>query len=77
MIEFKEDGKIKQKIYLSGCIVGENNWQLIIVITHDKYTISANNGIKRTWTRVGNIFLWPKSCRQDIMTFWARKKAIK
>lgn len=57
IIEFEEDNKIKPKIYSSNYTTGENNWQLINVITHNKYIFSANNSIKRAWTRVGDIFL--------------------
>ena len=45
MIEFEEDGTIKPKVYLSACELNENNWQSIIVITHNEYTFSANNRV--------------------------------
>ena len=68
IVEFEEDGKMKPKTYPSGCTVGGSDWQPIIVITHDKCTFSANDGIRRAWTRVGDTFLQPKSCGQGIMT---------
>ena len=45
MVEFEEDGKIKSTIYLSNYAVGGNDQQPIIIITHNKCTHSANNGI--------------------------------
>lgn len=69
MVEFEDDGTMKPKIYPSDCAVENNDCRLIIVITHDdKYTISANNGIHRSWTRVWDTSLQPKSCGQGIMT---------
>lgn len=57
IVEFEEDSKMKPKIYLSDCAVGGSNQLPIIVIAHDECTFSANNGIKRAWTRVGHTFL--------------------
>ena len=68
MVKFEEDDKIKPRIYPSGCTIGTNDWQPIIVITNDKFTFSTNDGIKRAWTRVRDTFLQPKSCGQGIMT---------
>ena len=62
IVEFEEDGKMKPKIYPSGCTIGGSNWQPIIVITHNGYTFFANNGIRRAWNRGGDIFLQPKGC---------------
>ena len=45
MVEFNEDGTMKNKEYLLNCIVGRGIWRLIIVITHDKCMFSANDGI--------------------------------
>ena len=68
MVEFEEDGTMKPKIYPSDCAVGGNDRRPIIVITHDECTFSANDGIRKAWTRVGDTFLRPKGRGQGIMT---------
>ena len=68
IVEFEEDGIMKPKIYLANCAVGGDERQPIIVITHDECTFSANNGIRRAWTRKGDTFLRPKGRGQVIMT---------
>lgn len=45
MIEFFEDDVMKLKVYLSDYVVEGENCQLIIIITHNKYTFFANNGV--------------------------------
>lgn len=45
MIEFEKNGAMKEKIYLFDYAVHSSNCRPIIVITHDKYTFSANNDI--------------------------------
>ncbi len=50
MVEFEENGVINSKVYLADCAVGENNWQSIIGLTHNKYTFLANDGIQKAWT---------------------------
>lgn len=45
MVEFEKDKTMKTKMYLDNYAVKGLNQQLVIVITHDKYTFSANNGI--------------------------------
>ena len=57
MIEFYENGAIKPKTYPPDCVVGEENRQPVIVITHDKCTFSANDRVCRTWTRKRDTFL--------------------
>ena len=47
IVEFDKDGVIKPKVYLLNCIVSGNNWQPIIVITHDEYTFSTKDGIQK------------------------------
>ena len=47
IVEFDDDGAIKPKVYPLDCIIGGNNWQPIIVITHDKCTFSANDRIQK------------------------------
>lgn len=56
MVEFKKDFKMKPKIYPSNCVIKGNNWQVIIVITYDKYTFSINNSIRKVWTRIEILF---------------------
>lgn len=67
IVEFEEDSIIKPKIYLFDYTVGGNNYQPIIVITHNKFTFLTNNSIQRVWTRVEDIFLWLKGYRQGII----------
>ena len=50
IVEFDENGAMKPKVYLADCVIGGNNWQPVIVITHDKCTFLANNGIQKAWT---------------------------
>lgn len=45
IVEFDKDNKIKLKVYPLNYVVGDNNWQPIIMITHDKYTFYANDRI--------------------------------
>ena len=45
ILEFKENGVMKLKIYLSNCAIKGNDWWPIIVITHDECIFSANDGI--------------------------------
>ena len=67
IVEFEENGTMKPKIYPSDCAVGGNDRRPIIVITHDECTFSANDGIRRAWTRKGDTFLRPKGRGQGIM----------
>lgn len=60
MVEFEEDGKMKDKIYPSDCKVNGTECRPVIVITHDECTFSANDGIRKAWTRQGDTFLRPK-----------------
>lgn len=68
MVEFEENGVIKLKIYPSNCAVGDEDHWLIIIITYNECTFSANNRIWRVWTRVRDIFLWSQGCGQSIIT---------
>lgn len=45
MVEFKKNGALKKKIYLSDCTVHGPNCYPIIVITYDKSIFSTNNSI--------------------------------
>lgn len=47
IIEFNKDGTIKPKIYPWNCTVEGNNWQPIIMITHNECIFFANNKIKK------------------------------
>ena len=47
LVEFEEDGSMKTKNYQDDCAVGDNICWLIIVITHDECTFSANNRIQK------------------------------
>lgn len=42
-VKFEKNDKILPKKYSSDCAVGELDGKLIIMITHDKNTFSANN----------------------------------
>lgn len=68
IVEFEEDGRMKDKTYPSDCAVSGANCQPVIMITHDECTFSANDGIRRAWTRKGDTFLRPKRRGQGIMT---------
>lgn len=68
MVEFEEDGTMKDKIYPPNCVVGGTERRPVIVITHDECTFSANDRIRRAWTRKGDTFLRPKGRGQGIMT---------
>lgn len=69
MVEFEEDDTMKSKVYPPNCTVGVDERRLIIVITYDKCTFPANNGIQRAWTQKGDTFLTLKGRRQCIMTY--------
>ena len=45
MFEFNEDGAMKAKDYAVDYIVGDEERRPIIVITHNEYTFSTNNGV--------------------------------
>ena len=67
IVEFDENGAIKPKAYPADCAVGGNNRRPVIVITHDKCTFSANDGIRKAWASKGDTFLRSKSRGQGIM----------
>ena len=67
MVEFNEDGTMKDKEYPFDCAVGGEVRRPIIVITHDVCTFSANGGIRKAWTRKGDTFLRPQGRGQGIM----------
>lgn len=45
LVEFEENGSIKTKEYPDDCAVGGDKCYLVIIITHDEYTFSANGRI--------------------------------
>ena len=49
-IEFQDDGTILLKEYPEDCAIGWLNRQLIIMITYDKSTFSANDSRPKVWT---------------------------
>lgn len=67
LVEFNEDGTMKEKDYPANCAVGGCDRRPVIVITHDECTFSANDGIRKAWTRIGDTFLRPKRRGQGIM----------
>ena len=67
IVEFNKNGAMKPKIYPLDSIIGSNNRQPIIEITHDEWIFSVNNGIWKVWARKSDTFLCPKSWRQKIM----------
>lgn len=67
LVEFEEDGSMKAKSYPDNCAVEGNIRRPVIIITHNGYTFSTNNGIGKAWTRIGDTFLQPKRRGQGIM----------
>ena len=67
LVEFEEDGSMKTKEYPDDCAVGGDKRRPVIVITHDECTFSANDGIRKAWTQIGDTFLRPKGRGQGIM----------
>ena len=67
LVEFEQDGSMKTKNYPDDCAVGGDLRRPISVITHDECMFSANDGIRKAWTRIGDTFLRPKGRGQDIM----------
>lgn len=67
LVEFNEDGIMKEKIYSVDCTVGDSDCRPVIVITYDEYIFSANNRIRKAWTQKGNTFLGSKGQGQGIM----------
>lgn len=69
LVEFNEDSIIKDKVYSSGYKVNNSEHQPIIVIIYNEYTFSANDGIRKAWTQIGETFLRLQEQGQGIMTF--------
>jgi len=69
LVEFNEDGTIKDKVYHLGCEVYASESRPIILITHDEATFSANDGIRRAWMEMDGeaTYLRPRTKGQGIM----------
>lgn len=57
MIEFDKNSTMKLKAYLLDYAIDGENKQLIIIITYDECTFSANDDVKKAWTQEKNTFL--------------------
>lgn len=68
LVEFNADSTMKDKAYLPGCAVNNDNCRPVITITYDECTFSANDGIRKAWIQIREIFLWPKRQGQSIMS---------
>lgn len=61
LVEFNKIGQIISKIHLSGCEIGKDKRQLVIIIIQNKYIFLSNNGFWFGWQKDRDIFLYPKS----------------
>ena len=66
VVEFEDDGTIKEKEYPPGCEVGGLT-RPIILITHDESTFSSNNSRRQAWVKQGTQIIRPKGRGQGIM----------
>ena len=67
LVEFEEDESMKAKNYPDDFAIGGDLRCSVITITHDECTFSADDGIRKAWTRIGDTFLRPKGRGQGIM----------
>lgn len=67
LVEFDFKGNMKNKVYPNDCQVGVADRRRGIVITHDEYTFSANDGKSHGWKCKGDIILCPKGKGRRIM----------
>lgn len=44
---------MEDKVDLPSCAVNSNEHGPVIVIAHDEYIFSANDGIRKVWTQIG------------------------
>lgn len=68
MIEFEKDETMKAKVYPDDYAVEGQNRRPVIIITHDKCTFSANDGVRQVWTKKRDTYLRLKGRGQRIMT---------
>lgn len=54
LVGFDKNDKIKDKVD------GKDHW-LVIIITHNECIFSITDNICKTWTRIRDVFLRPKS----------------
>ncbi|KAG0123787.1 hypothetical protein HOY82DRAFT_618690 [Tuber indicum] len=66
VVEFEDDGKMREKVYPNGCEVGGKK-KPIIIITHDESTFSSNDSRRQTWVKQGSQIIRPKGRGQGIM----------
>ena len=67
LVEFNETNIIKNKTYLLNCIVWDGDCRPIIIITYNKCIFMVNDDICKTWIKVRDTFLYPKSRGQGII----------
>lgn len=60
LVEFKEHGIIKAKVYPKNYQVGGDNCQPVICITHNECTFLANNCKTKIWQRTDESILRSK-----------------
>ena len=66
-VEFSDDGSKLSKTDPKNCVVGGLDQRLIIMITHDESTFSANDGRQKVWTLNRHGILRPKGKEKGIM----------
>lgn len=47
LVKFKKDETMKKKTYIFDCAMGGDQRCLVIMITHNECTFSANNGVRQ------------------------------
>jgi hypothetical protein len=67
MVEFNEDGTMKEKQYPEDCSVGGPNRRPIIMITHDESIFSAHDGRHQAWISERGMLIHPKGKGKGIM----------
>lgn len=67
LVEFDENGDIKDKEYPPGCFPGSSTQRPIVMLTHDESTFQANDGRRYVWMEDGENHLRPKGKGRGIM----------
>jgi hypothetical protein len=67
LVEFDENGEIKEKQYPPDCYARSPFRRPIIPVTHDESTFNAHDGRRRAWMRPNDTFLRPKNKGRGIM----------